>query len=96
MPEEEPLQTLTALERVGEPEVVLGVVLFDEIEEFGGGLHDGEGRGLAAVEEDGDTAVGVKAKEPFVLLDVGGYVAVKVSWLGGAIEKGEYVETYMS
>lgn len=87
---------MAALERIGEPEVVPGILLFDEIKEFGGGLHDGEGRGLAAVEEDGDAAVGVKAKEPFVLLDVGGYVAVKVSWLGGAIEKGEYVETYMS
>ena len=75
MPEEQPLQTLTALEGVREAEVILGVGLLEEVEELGGGFHDGEGGRLAAIEEDGDAAVGVEAQEPFVFLDVGGYVA---------------------
>lgn len=65
MPEEQPLQTLTPLKLVVKPERVVLVVFFEQVQKLGGGFDDGEGRGLGAVEERGDAAVGVEAEEPF-------------------------------
>lgn len=56
VPEEEPLQGLVAFELVGEAEDVFLVGEFEEVEQFGAGFHDGEGRVLAVVDEDGDAA----------------------------------------
>ena len=91
MPEKEPLQGLRALELVFEAESVIGVELFEEVEEFGGGFEDGEGRGVGAVEEDGDAAVGVEAEEPGFLLHVGGDVAIE-GWVSQAVGGWEGVE----
>ena len=77
VPEKEPLQCIIALELVLEAEDVVLVELLEEVEQLGAGLHDGEGRVLGVVDEDGDAAVGVQAEEPFVLLDVGGDVAAE-------------------
>jgi hypothetical protein len=71
MPKEQPLQALVPLQLVLEPEPVLLVREFQQIEQFGRGLHDGEGRGLGVIDDDGDAAVGVEAEEPFFLLLVG-------------------------
>lgn len=56
MPEEEPLQSLVALELVREAEFILLVGELEEIEELSTGLHDGERRVLGVINEDGDTA----------------------------------------
>ena len=74
MPEEQPLQTLVALQLVLKPESVLLVRKLEQIQQLGRGLHDGEGRGLRVVDDDGDAAVGIQAEEPFFLLLVGGDV----------------------
>jgi hypothetical protein len=44
------LESLVALEVVGETEFVLFVGEFEEVEEFGGGFVYGEGRGLGVVD----------------------------------------------
>lgn len=74
MPEEQPLQTLVALQFIFEAELVLLVRKLEQIQQFGRGLHDSKGRGLRVVDDDGDAAVGVQAEEPFFLLLVGGDV----------------------
>jgi hypothetical protein len=64
-PEEHPLQRLVALELVLEAELIARVVFFQEVEELGGGLDDGEGGVLGVVDESGNPAVGVEAEEPW-------------------------------
>lgn len=56
VPEEGPLQALVALELVFEAEGVVLVGCFEEVEHFGGGLHDWEWRVLGVVDQDGDAA----------------------------------------
>lgn len=56
MPEECPLQAFAALEVVSEAELVVLVVFLEEVEELGGCLHHGEGRGHRVVDEDGNAA----------------------------------------
>ena len=68
MPEEQPLQALVPLQLVLEAEAVLLVGKLEQIQQLGRGLHDGEGRRLRVVDDDGDAAVGVEAQEPFFLL----------------------------
>lgn len=41
MPEEKPLQGITALELVLEAEFIIWVIKFEQIEQFSAGLHDG-------------------------------------------------------
>ncbi len=68
MPEEQPLQALVPLQLVLEAEPILLVGKLEQIQQLGRGLHDGEGRRLRVVDDDGDAAVGVQAQEPFFLL----------------------------
>ena len=75
MPEEQPLQRLRALLGVLEAEGVVLVVELEQVEQDGGGLVHGEGRGFGVVDQDGDAAVGVEAQEPVFLLLVGADVA---------------------
>ena len=75
MPEEQPLQRLAPLELILEAEHVILIRELEEVEELSGGFHDGEGRRLGVVDEDGDAAVGVEAEEPVFLLLVGHDVA---------------------
>jgi hypothetical protein len=65
------LETLVPLELVLKAELVVLVGEFEEVQQLGTGLHDGEGRRLGVVNEDGDTAVGIQAEKPFLLLLVG-------------------------
>ena len=67
--------SLIPLKLILKPEGVVAVVLFEEIEQLGRGLHDGERRVLGVVEDDGDAAVRIKAEEPVFLLFVGHDVA---------------------
>ena len=92
MPEEQPLQTLVALELIGEAEAVLLVGELEQVEELGRGLHDGEGRRLRVVDEDGDAAVGVEAEEPFFLLLVGHDVEGGGGPAGGGVGEQELFE----
>lgn len=55
MPEKEPLKRLAAFQLVGEAEFVVFVFLFEEIEELGGGFHDGKRGGLRVVNYDRNT-----------------------------------------
>lgn len=91
MPEEQPLQTLIALELVLEAEAVLLVGELEQVQQLGRRLHDGEGRGLGVVDDDGDAAVRVQAEEPFFLLLVGGDVD-EVEGELGAVDGGELFE----
>jgi hypothetical protein len=52
MPEEQPLQTLVALELVLEAEPVLLVHLLEQIQQLRTRLHDGEGRALGGHDVD--------------------------------------------
>ena len=76
VPEEQPLQCLAAFQFVLEAKDVVLVGEFQQVEEFGRGFHDGEGRRLRVVDEDGDAAVGVEAEEPVFFLLIGHDVAV--------------------
>jgi len=76
MPEEQPLQRLTPLQLIFEPENIIFVGELEEIEKFGACFHNWEGGRLVVVDEDRDAAVGVEAEEPFFLLVVGHDVAV--------------------
>ena len=49
MPEEQPLQRLASLQLIFETKHVLGVIFFQQVEEFGGRLHDGERRGFGMI-----------------------------------------------
>ena len=71
MPKEQPLQTLIALELVLEAEPILPIRKFQQVQQLGRGLHDGERRGLRVVDDDRDAPVRVQAQEPFFLLLVG-------------------------
>ncbi len=57
MPEKEPLQAFTPLQFILESKLVFLVDMFEEIEELGGCLHDGEWRGLSVVNEDGNATL---------------------------------------
>ena len=67
--------SLTPLKLILKPEGVVAIVLLEEIEQLGRGLHDGERRLLGVVEDDGDAAVWIEAEEPVLLLFVGHDVA---------------------
>lgn len=56
MPEEEPLQALASFQFVREAKHFVPVGDIDEVEQFGGRFHDGEGGRLRVVDEDGDPA----------------------------------------
>jgi hypothetical protein len=71
MPEKHPLQGLIAFQLVLEPELVLLVGELEQVQQLRGGLDHREGRRLAVIDEDGDSAVGVEAQEPLLLLLVG-------------------------
>ena len=71
MPEKQPLESLGALQLILETEHVILVGELKEVEEFGRGLHDWEGRRLRVVDNDGDAAVGIEAEEPVFLLLIG-------------------------
>ena len=95
MPKEEPLQRLAAFQFVFEPECVVFIGEFQEVEELGASFHDGEGWGLGVVDQDGDTAVGVDAEVPILLLLVGPELSVLRSvsvWgdVGGEKGGGEH------
>lgn len=105
MPEKQPLQSLTPFELVFEPEDVVLVGEFQEVEELGRGLHYRERRGLGVVEEDGDAAIGVEAEEPVFLLLVGHDVAgrergvsegLTECWGGRRRVEGEEVDEHES
>ena len=68
MPEERPLQALVPLKLVGEAEGVFLVVEFEQVEHFGGSLHDSEGWRLSVVDEDRDAAIRIQPQEPILLL----------------------------
>lgn len=55
VPEEEPLQSFVALELIRETKDILLVGEFEEIEELGARLHDGERRVLVVIDDDRDT-----------------------------------------
>lgn len=78
MPEEEPLQSLRALQLVFETELVVLVGELQEIQELGRGFHHGERWILSVIDYDRDAAVWIKTEEPVFLLLVGG----DVSWNG--------------
>ena len=71
VPEEQPLQTLTPLQLILEAKDVVLIREFQQVEQFGASLHDGERRALGVVDQDWDTAVGVETQEPFLLLLIG-------------------------
>lgn len=75
MPEEQPLQRLAPLQLVLEPKDIVLVRELEEIQQLRRRFHDGKGRRLRVVDEDGDAAVGVEAEEPVFLLLVGHDVA---------------------
>ena len=75
MPEEEPLQSLRALQLVLESELVILVGELQEIQELGRGFHHGERWILGVIDYDRDTAIRIETKEPVFLLLVGGDVS---------------------
>ncbi len=94
MPEEQPLQTLVPLQLVLEPEPVLLVRKLEQVQQLGRGLHDGEGRRLRVVDDDGDAAVRVETQEPFFLL----FVRADVDDAGGpfgVVDEGQLLEQYL-
>lgn len=56
VPEEEPLQTLAAFQLILEAKLVVLVGEFEEVEQLGGGFHDGERGRLVVVDQYRDTA----------------------------------------
>ncbi len=56
MPEEQPLQALAPLQIIGEPKQFISVRDVDEVKQFGGCFHDGEGWRSRIIDEDGDSA----------------------------------------
>lgn len=55
VPEEQPLEAFVALELIFEAELVVLVGELEEVEEFGGGLHAGEGWGGGVVDYNWDS-----------------------------------------
>jgi len=88
MPEEQPLETLIPLKLVLKSELIFLVGEFDEVQQLGTGLHDGEGRRYSVIDYDGNAAVWVETEEPFLFLLVGGNI-YKSSGPGGAIDVGK-------
>jgi hypothetical protein len=56
MPEEEFLDSITALKRICEAEDVILVGEFEQIQELGRGFHDRKGRTLSVVDDDRDSS----------------------------------------
>ena len=56
VPEKQPLQAFAALMLVLEPKCVVLVGYFKKVEQLGGGLHDGEWRGLSIINNDRNPA----------------------------------------
>lgn len=56
VPEKEPLQTLAAFQLILEPELVVFVGEFEEVEQFSGGFHDGERGRLVVINNYWDAA----------------------------------------
>lgn len=91
VPEEQPLQRLTAIQLILEAKDVILVVLLEQIQKLRRSLVDGEGRALGVVDDDWDAAIGIQTKEPVLLLLVGHDVD-QSSGPGGAVDEGKLLE----